>query len=227
MPTILILHGWGSCAKKWHEVKEILTARGLKVIVPDLPGFGENPAPTNPWAVDDYVEWVKKFSQDFAPFFLLGHSFGGRLAVQFAAKYPEKILGLILSGAPAIKKEAAVKNFTVKILSKFSFIPFYQFFRKIFYKYLLKKTDYILLQGAMKETFKKIVSEDLSSYLPQIKAKTLLLWGDEDDYVPVKLAYLIKEKIPDSKLIIFPEVKHSPHLEIPEKLSEILANFIQ
>lgn len=226
MPTILILHGWGSCAKKWSKVKGILTSQGLRVIVPDLPGFGENPTPKEPWSVDDYVEWVKNFSQGFAPFFLLGHSFGGRLAVKFAAKYPEKILGLILSGAPATKEKAAVKNSILRALSKFSFIPFYQFFRKIFYKYLLKKTDYIQLQGVMKETFKKIVSEDLSSYLPQIKAKTLILWGDKDDYVPVKLAYLIKELTPNSDLIIFPVVKHSPHLEIPEKLSEILVNFI-
>lgn len=230
MARILILHGWGSSAKKWARVKEILTKSGCEVIVPDLPGFGENPPPKEPWAVDDYVEWVKNYSKNFAPFFLLGHSFGGRLAIKFAAKYPENVLGLILSGVPAIKskRQSKVKNFVVKILSKFSFLPFYQFLRKNFYIYFLRKTDYIRLKGeVITETFKKIIGEDLSPYLPQIKTKTLILWGEKDDYVPVKMAGLIKDRILASDLIIFPNVKHTPYLEIPEKLAETILNFIK
>ncbi|PIS39684.1 MAG: hypothetical protein COT33_00680 [Candidatus Nealsonbacteria bacterium CG08_land_8_20_14_0_20_38_20] len=230
METILILHGWGSSAQKWSRVKEILNRQGLRVIAPDLPGFGENPPPNEPWLIDDYVEWVKNFSQGFAPFFLLGHSFGGRIAIKFVLKYPEMVLGLILAGAPAIKskKQSDVKNFVFKIFARFSFLPFYQFLRKIFYLYFLRKTDYIRLKDeAMIGTFKKIISEDLSSYLPQIKTKTLVLWGEKDDYAPVKMAGLIKEKIVNSKLVIFPNVKHSPYLEIPEKLAEVIIEFLR
>lgn len=230
MAAILILHGWGSSAKKWSRVKEILNRQRFRVIAPDLPGFGENPPPDEPWSVDNYVEWVKNFSQDFAPFFLLGHSFGGRLAIKFALKYPEDILGLILLAVPAIKskRQSNVKKFVIKIFARFSFLPFYQFLRKIFYIYFLRKTDYIRLKGeAITGTFRKIISEDLSFYLPQIKTKTLVLWGEKDDYVPVKMAGLIKEKIPNSKLIIFPDVKHSPYLEIPEKLAEVIIEFLR
>ncbi len=229
MATILILHGWGSSQKKWDKVKEILIQQGIKVLLPDLPGFGENPPPKVPWGVDDYVEWVKNYSKNFAPFFLLGHSFGGRLAIKFALKYPEKILGLILAGVPAIKSKrpSNLANFVIKILSKFSFLPFYQFLRKIFYLYFLRKTDYFQINGVMKETFKKIIGEDLSSHLPLIKTKTLILWGEKDDYVPKRVAFLIKEKIPDSKLMIFPGVKHSPYSEIPEKLAETIIEFLR
>ena len=45
MNTILILHGWGSCAKNWDKVKKLLEKRGYKVFVPDLPGFEQNPSP--------------------------------------------------------------------------------------------------------------------------------------------------------------------------------------
>ena len=231
MSTILILHGWGSCAKRWQKVKEILTEQGLKVIVPDLPGFGENPSPSQPWSVDDYMEWVKKFSQGFSPFFLLGHSFGARIAIKFAVKYPEKISGLILCGAPAIKDKLNIKHITIRALakfsSKFSFFPFYQFFRKIFYKYILRKTDYLKTQGIMKETFKKVIAEDSLPYLCQIKTKTLIIWGEKDDYVSVKLAPIIKNKIPNSDLKIFPEIGHSPHIECPEKLCEIILDFLK
>jgi pimeloyl-ACP methyl ester carboxylesterase len=227
MSRILILHGWGSSQKKWVRVKEILIQRGNEVFVPDLPGFGENPPPKAPWGVDDYVEWVKNYTKNFAPFFLLGHSFGGRLAIKFALKYPENILGLILLAVPAIKskRQSSVKNFVIKIFARFSFLPFYRFLRKIFYLYFLRKTDYFQINGVMKETFKKIIGEDLSFHLPLIKTKTLILWGEKDDYVSMRVAFLIKEKIPDSKLMIFPGVKHSPYLEIPEKLAEIIIQF--
>lgn len=254
MATILILHGWGSSQKKWVRVKEILIQRGNEVFVPALPGFGENPPPKEPWSVDDYVEWVKNYCEDFVvqkfrrsrnfckageisernfahvpPFFLLAHSFGGRIAIKFVLKYPEMVLGLILAGVPAIKskRQSNVKNFIIKIFARFSFLPFYQFLRKIFYLYFLRKTDYFQINGVMKETFKKIIGEDLSSHLPLIKTKTLILWGEKDDSVPKRVAFLIKEKIPDSKLMIFPGVKHSPHLEIPEKLAETIIEFLR
>ena len=230
--TILILHGWGSCAKRWQKVKEILTKQSLKVVVPDLPGFGDNPSPSKPWSVDDYVEWVKKFSSGInKPFFLLGHSFGGRIAIKFAAKYPEKIQGLILCGVPAIKDKLNIKYITVRALSKFSskfsFLPFYQFFRKIFYQYILGKTDYLKTQGIMKETYKKVITEDSLPYLSQIKTKTLIIWGEKDDYVSVKLAPLIKDKILNSGLEILRNIGHSPHIEAPEKLCKIILDFLK
>lgn len=234
MTTLIILHGWGSSSQKWQGVQEILSNQeGIRVIVPDLPGFGENPPPQNPWSVNDYLEWVRSFceKENLSQFFLLGHSFGGRIAIKFAVKYPERISGLILCGAPAIKDKLNIKLLSARALakfsSKFSFIPFYNFFRKSFYKYFLRKTDYIQLEGGiMKETFKKVIAEDLASYLPQIKSKTLILWGEKDDFVSVKLASLIKDRISNSKLIIFPKVGHSPHLEIPDKFSGVILKFL-
>ena len=78
-------------------VKEILDSKGIKVIVPDLPGFKKETALTRVWDLDDYVDWFKDFCSDFdEPFFLLGHSFGGRIAIKFAAQNTERLKGLIL-----------------------------------------------------------------------------------------------------------------------------------
>lgn len=233
MPTILILHGWGSSAKRWSKVKEILTEKGLKVIIPDLPGFGENPPPPNPWSVDNYVEWVKKFSQNFAPFFLAGHSFGGRVAIKFAIQYPEKIKSLILCSSAGIRPNPGFKTiiifwlakignaiFTSKILARFK-----DGARNLFYIFL-RHHDYVKADGAMKETIKKVLDEDLLNDLSKIKVKTLLIWGERDKLVPLKYAQVFKEKIENSELEIIPKIGHSPHLEVPEKLSEILVNFI-
>jgi len=231
MNNVFILHGWGASAQNWQRVKEILESNGFNVLVPDLPGFGANPPPPEPWSVDDYVEWVKSLSekQNFSPFFLLGHSFGGRIAIKFAVKYPEEVKGLILCGVPALRAEENTTKLVAwaasKISSRFYFLPFYKTFRKIFYRYILRKTDYVRLEGVMKETFKKVIDENLAPYLPQIRQKTLIVWGERDNFVPVEVGSFAKERIPNSELIIFPDIGHKLYRDIPEKFSEVLLRF--
>jgi len=230
---ILILHGWGSSPKKWERVKENLESRGLEVHIPSLPGFGESSPPQKPWSVDDYADWVESFCEkkNLSQFFLLGHSFGGRIAIKLAVKHVERVIGLILCGAPAIRDDSAVREITMQTSSifarKFSSFPLYHFFRRLFYKYLLRKTDYFKLAGSMKETFQKVVNEDLSEYLPQIRVKTLILWGENDKLVPLETASMICNRILGSELFIFPNIGHSPHIEIPGDFSEAIANFIK
>lgn len=239
MNPILILHGWGSSSKNWIRVKEILASQGYKVFVPDLPGFGENPAPNKPWGVSDYVEWVNTFAEknNLSRFFLLGHSFGGGVAVRFINLFPEKILGLILV-APALRREKTIKYYIVLILAKignliFS-IPVFSFLRplarKILY-FVVGTRDYYKLElqkiVTMKETFKKIVSEDLLSYLPKIKTPTLIIWGKKDNATPVEIAYLINKDIEGSKLEIIEGGRHALNLEVPEVLAKKILEFLK
>ena len=93
METILILHGWGSCAKNWQKVKEGLENGGCKVFIPDLPGFGENFPLEKPWSVEDYTQWLKEYCKinNLEQFFLAGHSFGGNIAVQYVLKFSQDI----------------------------------------------------------------------------------------------------------------------------------------
>jgi pimeloyl-ACP methyl ester carboxylesterase len=78
----------------------------------------------------------------------------------------------------------------------------------------------------MKETFKKVINQDLKIGLEKIMAPTLILWGDKDDMVPEKHAHILKEKIKNSRLIIFPGVKHALNTQIPEKLAEEILKFL-
>lgn len=233
----LILHGWGGSSDSWIYVQELLAKESLKTIVPDFPGFGKSKTPKEAWNVDSYVEWLKNFIEKIKinqPFFLLGHSFGGRIAIKFAIKYPEKIKKLILCSSAGIKPE---QNFQRKFLFYLARIGNYLFSqrplrkfkngaRNIFYQ-MIRQRDYLKANGVMKETVKKILDEDLLDFLPKIKNKTLILWGKLDKIVPLKYAYIMKEKIPNSKLIVLPKVGHSPQIDLPEKLAEIIAKFIK
>jgi pimeloyl-ACP methyl ester carboxylesterase len=230
--TIIILHGWGSSKEKWQEVKENLEKQGLKVVVPDLPGFKKETELKKPWNLDNYIDWFKNFSSEISePFFLLGHSFGGRIGIKFAAQHPEKLKGLILVSSAGIKHKRTFKQnlfFQItKIGNKFSFLPFFNLFRKAFYKFIVREKDYIHTQGFLKDTFKKIITEDLTGYLEKIKTFTLIIWGEKDKMTPLSDAHLMNKKITNSKLEVLKNIGHSPHRETPKILVEKIINFIK
>ncbi len=235
MKTLIILHGWQSSREKWENVKKEIEKQGTKVISLDLPGFKKETALSEVWNLDNYVEWFKDFSDKFnEPFFLLGHSFGGRIAIKFAAQYPEKLEGLILVSSAGIKPETnnnhrAMLIFAKKIRKTFSHFNFYPLARKIFYKYVFKTTDYINSEKIpfLQETFKNIIDEDLKSQLSKIKSKTLIIWGNKDILTPVSNGYLMKEKIKNSKLEILKNVGHNPYVTDFKILSEKISNFIK
>src|SRR3989344_6539986 len=226
---ILILHGWGSYAKRWDNVKELLEVKGYKVFVPDLPGFGQSPIPAKIWNLDNYADWVKDFAEknNLGRFFLLGHSFGGSIGIKFAVKYPGKLIGLILVSAGRISKRKSIKNIFFLVMAKIGKLFFRQrIFKRIIYK-LAGSRDYLLARGGvMRETMKKVISEDLKPYLPKINVKTLIIWGDKDEVTPVADAYLIKKEIKNSVLGVIPNVGHRIRLEAPEILVEKVKEFI-
>jgi len=235
MEKVLILHGWGSSAQKWEKIRYPLEQNGIRVFIPDLPGFGGNPAPVNPWTIDDYVNWIKEYvdENNLSEFFLAGHSFGGRIGIKFALKYPEKLKGLILISAAGIRpKETKLFYFKVisalaSIFRKFSFLPGYNFLRRVFYKKILRRADYLKAKGVMKETFKKVIEEDLKDLFSEIKTPTLILWGKIDKTTPLEDAYFMNDKIKGSKLEVLDGLSHLLHLEDPELLSQKIMNFIK
>lgn len=229
--TILILHGWGSCAKNWVKVKELLEAQGCEVFVPDLPGFGENPPLEKSWSIEDYVQWLKEYcgTNSLAQFFLAGHSFGGNIAAQYALKFPQDIKKLILVDPAIVRVKDAKRELMAKIaklIKKLSFLPFYSLARRAFYRFLVK-SDYPDTEGPMRETYLKTIKRDFSSSLPDISVPTTLIWGEADDITPFKYARLIKDKIAGAKLEILPGIHHSPQIEAPELLVEKIVNFIK
>ena len=235
-PAILILHGWGGSSDSWIQVQEILAREGFKIIVPDFPGFGKSKTPFEPWGVKEYSNFVLNLTKilELQNFFLLGHSFGGRVAIKFSVLYPEKIKSLILCDSAGIKQKWGIGEKLIFQISKignaiFTPTPLRRFKDKaknLFYIFL-RHRDYAKADGTMRETIKKVLTEDLLKDLPQIKIRTLIIWGESDKLVPVKYAHIFKEKIENSELKILPKIGHSPHLEVPEKLAEIIINFLR
>ena len=235
-PAILVLHGWGGFSSSWTKVLELLSLKGYKVICPDFPGFGKSETPLVAWDVADYMEWVVSFikSQDLDEFFLLGHSFGGKVAIKFTLSRPGTVKALILCNSAGIKQEPDLKTriifmlvhigntiFSSKLLARFKDKA-----RHILYSFLRHK-DYVKAEGVMRQSIKKVLKEDLLPVLSEIKIKTLIIWGEKDKMVPVKYAYMFNEKIDNSKLEILAGIGHSPHLKKPKELVDIILKFLR
>lgn len=240
-PAFLVLHGWGGSSDSWLDVQKTLAEQKYRVIVPDFPGFGKSITPGQSWSIKEYIVWLNDFIKDIKdsqgfeePFFLLGHSFGGRVAIKFAGLYPERLKKLILCDSAGIKAKPDFKTRIIFAISKvgnavFSpqiLVRFKDAVRNVFY-FFIRNRDYVKAKGTMRETMKKVIGEDLVSDLSNIKTPTLVVWGEKDKIVPVKYAHIFKEKIKDCRLELLPEIGHSPHLEVPKKLSQIIISFLK
>jgi pimeloyl-ACP methyl ester carboxylesterase len=165
---------------------------------------------------------------------LIGHSFGGRIAIKYAVKYPERIEKLILTGAAGIKHKLTTKQrifynlakagksfFVLPIISKFQ-----KYAKKILYK-IAKEKDYYKASPRMKEIMKNILAEDLTPILEKIKTPTLLVWGKLDNSTPLADGKIMNEKIENSKLIVIDGANHSLPYQKPGKFAEIVLEFIK
>ena len=229
---VLVLHGWGVSSDPWQTVQNILSEQGFKVICPDLPGFGKSKTPESAWCLDDYLAWLIEFI-DFLKLekpIIIGHSFGGRVAIKLSVGYPERVEKLILCGTAGIKPELTVKQKLILGTAKagnffFSNKFFKNAARKVFYTFLSHK-DYVKANPTMKEVIKKVLAEDLLPLLPQINADTLLIWGEKDRMVPLKYGRIMEKEIKNVKLKIILGAGHSPYKEVPEKTANIISEFL-
>ncbi len=171
---------------------------------------------------------------------LIGHSFGGRIAIKYAVKYSEKIEKLILTGAAGIKHPLTLKQKLFYILAKigkkvFSLLEEAKLpigslasecAQKLLYKAAREK-DYFSASPKMKEIMKNIIIEDLTPILNQINIPTLLLWGRDDHSTPLSDGKIMNGKIENSKLEIIDNANHSLPYQKPKEFAETVLKFIK
>lgn len=233
--ALFILHGWGSSFKTWVNVQDQLAEYGLRVIAVDLPGFGKTDEPPSYWSLGDYTDFVRELAKqlNLEKFALLGHSFGGRIAIDYAARYSEDLQKLILVAAAGVvrHKETKIAVFRVftKVGNKVFSVPGLRYFKNIISKIWYKFTgenDYHKASPRMKQIMSRVLDENLRPYLPRITVPTLILWGEKDIMTPLSDAKILNEEIQNSYLHIFEGEPHALQITIPEQLSSRIAKFL-
>ena len=218
-PRVIALHGWARRSSDFRPVLADLDALAL-----DLPGFGASPPPSEPIGAEGYAELVNEVLEVCAsPPVVVGHSFGGRIAVCLAARYPERVGSLVLTGAPLIKqtpsRSPSLRYRMIRGLNRVGVVSDDRLER------IRRKTgsaDYRAASGVMRDILVRVINE---SYEPQLRALTApvsLIWGAADREVPVGIARAAAEVIASEgrevDLEILEGIGHLLPLEAPEAL---------
>ena len=161
---------------------------------------------------------------------LVGHSFGGRISVRLASRYPEIVESTVLIGAHGLKRERPLHEelrgrwirLLVSAAKRIDGLTGSRIFAHYFAA-TFGSVDY-KSAGDLRKTLVKTVNEDLSSEAKSITTPTLLLWGKDDPQAPVDIAHNYHQLIHGSELHIFPHKGHEPFSDVG---SHLMAKYIE
>ena len=227
---LVFLHGWGADLNSFLWLKDYFIDEYSLVFV-DFLGFGKSEKLTVPYFVSDYVFELKKILNkfDIDELVLIGHSFGGRVAIKFAFLF-DKIfnkLSLVLVDSAGVRPKRNLvyywKVWRYKILKS-------KVIANKKPKQFLEKfgsEDYKNLSGVMKQTFINVVNEDLCVYAKNLNVKTLIFWGKNDKDTKLYMAHKLHRLIKGSKLEIVEDAGHFSFLDKKEDFVIILDTFLK
>lgn len=221
--AIVLLHGWGQNIEMMDMLGKPFK-KNFRIIVLDFPGFGLSEEPKEVMGVGDYTSLVEKLLSNLnvtSPI-LIGHSFGGRVAVKFASRNEvDKVILL----SPALRSHDK-KGLKSKLLKSLKQVPGLKGL-EAWAKNHIGSRDYKAASPMMKQVLVKTVNEDLSSDAAKIKAPVILIYGDQDMEVPNEDTLLYEKLIPNCGLVLYEGCTHYAYLERINQTIRVINNFIK
>lgn len=230
---VLLLHGWGVSSQSLAAVQEALAAAHRAVAL-DLPGFGWSERPAAVWGTAEYARHVAGFldTQAIPRAAVLGHSFGGRVAIRLAAEHAARVSRLVLVASAGIRPARSARYYVrvglVKAARGLFGLPGWGRLGPRLIARLTERVgsrDY-RAAGAMRPILVRLVNEDLAPMLPIIQAPTLILWGDRDQEVPRVAMDRITQGIPGARMVVFPGAGHFPFQDAPAAFLQAVGAFL-
>lgn len=231
-PLILMLHGWGDNRKTFNAFMRYFADSNC-VVALDLPGFGQTQKPNNAWDLDGYATFVASFLSKIKQEkvnVIIGHSNGAAIAIRGIAEGIIDANKLVLIAASGIRVDKNVKRFSFAAAAKVgkaatSTLPWGLRERLQKRMYKLAGSD-ALVAPELKESFKKIVRQDVRDDARKLHLPTLITYGDDDTATPPVHGALYHDLIADSTFEIIPESGHFLHQDNANTLAKYIKNFI-
>ncbi len=231
---VILLHGWGGNVNSLRPVFNRLTEH-YRVYALDLPGFGRSSIPPPSWGSYEYAHLLAQFfSQlNIKSAHLLGHSFGGRIAIMFCFYFPQLVDKLILVNSAGIKPRRNLSYYlkvgAAKSVKRFFNMPLLRsrsdkWIGRV-YRFL-GSPDY-RQAGNLRPILVRVVNEDLRPLLPEINHDSLLIWGDEDTATPVYQAKIMEKLLPNSKLVVLKGAGHYSYLDKFPQFCQLITRFLE
>ncbi len=210
------LHGWARNSRDFDSLSEILQAKGVAFLAPDLPGFGESPKPAFAWNSQDYANQLDVVlteltkTKGVSRVVVVGHSFGGKIAIKLGAFNPGYLQGVVIMGTPLFRDLDSVRKVPLKLrlakqIARYNFISAAQLDR---IKSNFGSQDYRNATGVMRDVLVRTVNEDFAQDLEALKLKVRFIWGELDRAASVADAKRALGLIGDSSLEIIPGGDH-------------------
>lgn len=235
---VLILHGWASGGDRWLAIGQRIHEAGHRVFALDLPGFGGSSEPPAGWDTARYAEFLQQYIASLglaeAPITIVGHSFGGQMALRFAAMFPQSVKNLVLIAAAGVRPEPTLKQRTIQGLAKIG-RPLRSGLRALGMESLTLKAlgrlsgsyDYAVATPGMREVLKRVVREDLRPLMPDIRIPALLIWARDDVTTPLKDGQIMARFMPKSRLVELPDGGHSAYKQYGREIARLISDFIE
>lgn len=220
---IVLLHGWGQNIQMMQGIGNQFSSTN-RIIIIDLPGYGQSEEPKTIWTVEDYVSCIKELLENLnvSNPIIIGHSFGGKIGLLYASKY--RVKKLICLASP-YKKSAKDKSFKVKVLKTAKKIPVLNKLEG-FAKKHIGSTDYKNASEMMRKILVETVNCDITEEVKKIKCPTLLIWGTMDKAVSINDAYELEKLIDNCGLVTYEGCSHYAYLERFDQTIRVLRSFL-
>lgn len=233
-PILIILPGWGGTRESWQEFIH-LAQTDFDVRCIELPGFGNEPCPTEVWGVEEYAAFVKNKINGLGigKKIILAHSFGGQVATYLVGNNPHICDTLVLSGPAIFRKKHSLRRIIFWPLAKLGALVFYIWplsklkvqARRLLYK-AADSPDYSKTSGVLRQIFQKVTTQPVDVWLSKISVPTLVVAGKMDTFVPSSISKKAAEEIPHSRFVEFPGLRHGLHQSQPAELLKTILKFI-
>lgn len=204
LPCFVWAHGWGQNHQAFLKLVQPFENRFHHIMI-DFPGFGQSPEPSVPWGTEDYADMAAEFLQqkNITKVIWVGHSFGCRVGLHMAAKYPDLIAAQCYIAGAGLKLP---KPFFKSLYFK-GRIALYKSLKKLIplglsQDWLMSRfgsRDYKNSSGMVRQIFVKVVNEDLVEQAQSASCPTLLIYGSDDSETPPALGRKLDQLIPDSE----------------------------
>ena len=248
-PAIILIHGFISSNLIWSHILLPLANAGFRVIAPDLPGYGYSEKPKDArYTIEEQSRSIVGLMDrlGISSATIVGASYGGAVAAMLALDYPERVDKLVLVGAVSndeVKKKLLMRISRLPLLGDVA-TPLFLGSRWVLRKRMqnmyrrmgrpvnermIASRHHLLATAnthrAMIRTARRWNANRVAREASLLRQPTLLVWGDQDDHIPLADALRLRDSIPNARLIIFRNCGHLPPAENPEKFIDVLAEF--